>query len=911
MVANRAQFTISFVSMSKPRLEVVDFTLPFILSSTSLYIKEPDVSNIEWSNYFRTFSYKIWIFLVILILITPILLATMKIIVNQRNFVILLLDSYLQIWGIFCQQGLDEFPQRSSLRLAYFSLFLSSFIVSAGYSASLISFLANVISHLPFRSMEGFIKDGTYTLISPKDSLEYDVFANSKQPLAKKIMSFMKSEDKLPLTHLEGFFQVCKERKVAMYVSTEVRNVLDPEIPCNIARINLGHIDSISLMWTKKNQFLKLINHHIFKIMKNGMITRIRSCYQTKKTFKTKLGLRALEFWNIIPILSFLEIGIVLNMQMSTMIHTWSRELSRQGILSISISFSELAMDNKKYNPTSKPLFVILLSTWENFEEFSKVSKELEISLFVWFVLFMETPGNPMEEFCKNPIGNFFNLNFDTEMLTLCYDERILKEWYSIRGNNTRTSNYATWKPGNYFSVINNESLYGRRSNLFGTVLRIGTVKDSSFIGTNNNKLTKLLGEIVMELSKTINFTIDVLEPVDAYGSWIKENETWNGVIGQLISGEIDLGVAEFTVTTKRLEVVDFTLPFLLSRDRLYMKENDGSAIHWSAYFKTFSLGIWVIIILVITVTPILLTIIKTKSCYISGSVLSENYIHVWGIYCQQGLSEFPTDSSLRLAFISIFVSAIIVSAAYSASLISFLTVTTDSLPFSTLDDFANDGSYNLIVFGNSADYDLFANSNDEIIIQMMSLMKPKKQLPTSLSQGFQEVCTEKVAFYVTEEVKKAINIYLPCKVNFLETGRSDSLAMIVPKGSPFKGIINYHLQKFIDNGIMNRLRGMFVVQVNLSKTIHTAVTLWDITPILALLIGGTILGIIILIIERSYHICKIKNELTKSNLTKLQDELNKMKLKKVMGLEKNFYFDKLNKARQVNEFKSSVGYFP
>lgn len=85
-----------------------------------------------------------------------------------------------------------------------------------------------------------------------------------------------------------------------------------------------------------------------------------------------------------------------------------------------------------------------------------------------------------------------------------------------------------------------------------------------------------------------MNFTIEILEPVDAYGSWDKENETWNGVIGQLISGEIDIGVAEFTVTTRRLEAVDFTLPFLLSRNRLYMMEPSGASIQWSAYFKVY-----------------------------------------------------------------------------------------------------------------------------------------------------------------------------------------------------------------------------------------------------------------------------------------------------------------------------------
>nr|XP_050851506.1 glutamate receptor 3-like isoform X2 [Vespula vulgaris] len=596
------------------------------------------------------------------------------------------------------------------------------------------------------------------------------------------------------------------------------------------------------------------------------------------------------------------------DLQISTMLHSWSREISRQGILSTSIDFAEL--EKMRYYQISRPLFVIIISTWENLEEFSKVTKKIDVSLYIWFVLFVETPDNPLEKFCKNPIGNIFNLNFDTEMLILCYDEMILKEWYSIQGNDTITSNYAIWESRKEFSLITNMSLYTRRNDLFGKVLRVGWVKDSPFIGLKNNKLNMLLGEIVMELSKMINFTIEILEPVDAYGSWNKENETWSGVIGQLISGEADIGVAEFTVTTRRLEAVDFTLPFILSRNRLYMKEPSGASIQWSAYFKTFSFGIWTMLILVITTTPILLTVIKTKGSF-SGSLLSENYIHVWGIYCQQGLAEFPTEPSLRLAFISIFVSAIIVSAAYSASLISFLTVTTGSLPFSSLDDFANARSYHLIVFGNSADYDMFLNAKDEVIIKMMTLMKPKRQLPTSLHDGFDQVCQEKVAFYTTEEMKKTINLYLPCKVNYIETGRSDSLAMTLPKDSPFKGIINYHLQKFIDNGIMNRLRGLFVIQPSLSKTSHTAVSLWGIAPILAVLSGGTILGIIILIMERTYYYFKIKKEFSKSDFKRLYNGFNVLKSPDIKQIDKNYILEKLNRAQKINEFKPSINYFP
>ncbi|KAK2576887.1 hypothetical protein KPH14_005512 [Odynerus spinipes] len=519
----------------------------------------------------------------------------------------------------------------------------------------------------------------------------------------------------------------------------------------------------------------------------------------------------------------FVQSGNYDDLRVSTMMHTWSREFSRQGILSLSISFTDL-VENKRYqHQVVRPLLVILLSTWETLEEFAKVTRRVNVSLPVWFVIFMHAPGNPLEDFCKNPVGNTFNLNFSTEMLILCYDEAILQEWYAVQDNRTRTFNLATWRPGQGLYVTTKKSLYARRSDLFGTVFRVGTVKDSPFIKTTKNgSLTLLFGEVVMELSKTMNFTPKALEPVDAYGNMNNKDHIWNGVIGQVAYGEADFGVAEFTVTNHRLAVVDFTLPLVLSRNRLYMKEPSAANIQWSGYFKAFNPEIWVMIILLIITTPILLTVMKTKGC-ISGNIVSDNYIHVWGIYCQQGLSEFPSDPSLRLAFISIFVSAIIVSAAYSASLISFLTVTSVSLPFSNLDDFANDGSYKLIVFVNSADYDMFATSKDSVIMKMMKLMKPQEQLPTSLYNGFEQVCQEKVAFYTTEVIKNAISTYLPCKVNFIETGRSDSLAMALPKDSPFTGVLNYHLQRFQDNGIMHRLRELFITKQNTSKASHTA----------------------------------------------------------------------------------------
>lgn len=88
-----------------------------------------------------------------------------------------------------------------------------------------------------------------------------------------------------------------------------------------------------------------------------------------------------------------------------------------------------------------------------------------------------------------------------------------------------------------------------------------------------------------------MNFKIQVASSVLIYGSWNEDKGIWTGVIGELISDRADIGVAEFSMTTSRLDIVDFTFPLILSRNRIFFKKPDGSSVHWSAYFKVFFLN--------------------------------------------------------------------------------------------------------------------------------------------------------------------------------------------------------------------------------------------------------------------------------------------------------------------------------
>nr|XP_031839588.1 glutamate receptor ionotropic, delta-2-like isoform X2 [Nomia melanderi] len=533
------------------------------------------------------------------------------------------------------------------------------------------------------------------------------------------------------------------------------------------------------------------------------------------------------------------------------------------------VSFSDLPRETKKYQGhVVRPLYVVLLTTKETMNEFAMATGQIDISFPIWFVMFLPHQGDPLRDFCRSPIGNPFHLMFNTEMLAICYDQPILSEWYALQRNRTIVSSLAEWKPGQKFRPTMNNSLHARRNNLYGEYLRIAYVEQSAFVAVKDGVFTEFLGAVVQELSRSINFTIKVTSSEVLYGNWNEERQAWTGVIGEVVSGMVDIGVAEFSMTSHRMDVVDFTLPLILSRMRVYFRKPDNSSVRWSAYFKAFDLYIWMGVVCIILSAPIILTLMKTKGRFVMTTI-GENYINVWGIFCQQGLSEFPHESSLRFAFMSIFVASLVIMSAYSASLISFLTVSTSSLPFSTLEEFAQHGSYKLIVFRNSADYDMLISSNDTVSSKLTRLLKEKEDLPLTVTEGFEQVCSKKVGFYITEAIVNSMG-RLPCEIAYIDANRIESLAIVLNKRSPYTGIVNYdvprvhrvssclgyipsRLQRFKDNGVLNRLRNTFLVTPVSHEKGYPVVTLGSVASILAILAGGMVLACAMLIIEKMY----------------------------------------------------------
>lgn len=117
------------------------------------------------------------------------------------------------------------------------------------------------------------------------------------------------------------------------------------------------------------------------------------------------------------------------------------------------------------------------MPNFEAYQEFVEATKTYPMSFPVWFVLFLYPIANDTHNYCHEPIGNPFNIAFDTQMLVLCQDEDILREWYSVKGETVKTSDLAVWEDEKGFVSLTNVPLYDRRKDLEGVVLRAVTVK--------------------------------------------------------------------------------------------------------------------------------------------------------------------------------------------------------------------------------------------------------------------------------------------------------------------------------------------------------------------------------------------------------------------------------------------------
>ena len=102
------------------------------------------------------------------------------------------------------------------------------------------------------------------------------------------------------------------------------------------------------------------------------------------------------------------------------------------------------------------------------------------------------------------------------------------------------------------------------------------------------------LVELIDGISKKLGFSYELKVVSDNKYGTVNASGHWNGMIAEVISGKADMALADLTITTKRLEVVDFTMPFKMSGITVLSKKPTSTTV-----FLWNPIMVWIYFILI------------------------------------------------------------------------------------------------------------------------------------------------------------------------------------------------------------------------------------------------------------------------------------------------------------------------
>ncbi|KAG5882513.1 hypothetical protein JTB14_033314 [Gonioctena quinquepunctata] len=187
----------------------------------------------------------------------------------------------------------------------------------------------------------------------------------------------------------------------------------------------------------------------------------------------------------------------------------------------------------------------------------------------------------------------FNNEGFRSDFLLDIYELREggmtdIGSWNSTSGLNltgTQTSDM----------ISDAESLRNKSFNVLITLTEpYGMLKQTSEMLLGNDRFEGYTIDLIQKLSELegFNYTFIVRED-KANGKYDKATRKWTGMIGDLLEHKADLAICDFTITSDRVEAVDFTDPFMSLGVSILFKKPKNAPPSFFSFADPFGGDTW------------------------------------------------------------------------------------------------------------------------------------------------------------------------------------------------------------------------------------------------------------------------------------------------------------------------------
>ncbi|CAG0881431.1 unnamed protein product [Darwinula stevensoni] len=228
-------------------------------------------------------------------------------------------------------------------------------------------------------------------------------------------------------------------------------------------------------------------------------------------------------------------------------------------------------------------------------------------------------------------------------------------------------------------------------------LLRITAIHTPPFVYVRNDsglvRFEGFLVDVVNHLSQTLNFTYEYRIVADGKFGSQNENGSWNGIVGEVMNGKADLGLANLARSMERETVVHFpSVDVAIERMGMVIRRpGQDTSDKLLIYVRPFNLSVWLVIganLILFGVVFGFASRIYDKKPVTSDALDFENAFWIFfGFLVQQGHPREPRWPGRRMIFGSYWLSCVVMFAAYSGILASYFTVTVTPSPINSLED--------------------------------------------------------------------------------------------------------------------------------------------------------------------------------------------------------------------------------
>ncbi|XP_069943415.1 probable glutamate receptor isoform X3 [Cherax quadricarinatus] len=371
---------------------------------------------------------------------------------------------------------------------------------------------------------------------------------------------------------------------------------------------------------------------------------------------------------------------------------------------------------------------------------------------------------------------------------------------------------------------------YERRRDLSGVHFIVTSINDSRAHRTRysldlgRDVFSGFFGDVWELLKDEMNFTYSVITPADGeFGSYT--GGLWTGLVKDVLSKRAHVVVAHLSQTYSRAQVLDFSSVLIKLSYRIFARPPELSAVSWTSYTRPFSSALWLCLLLVLALLAIVFW--GVSHCYFHK--LSTNptrgsrkeamkyqewkrefLLLTWAAITQQGWPNSPDAGVLRILFWMMYVIGLVVMAAYSATLVSFLTVVNDQLPFDTLEDLKQLQKYRLGIQKGSMLEEFFKNQN--FLVYYKALIEPYTD---TLKKSIIELRTlalknSDYAYVGSYEVQRLDSVGACIFKSAHRHLLFNDGALAWPQGSPYLQLFDHFINKYRESGILQKLKNVW-----------------------------------------------------------------------------------------------------